>query len=441
MDIIREKIQKFLKDYSLDNPEFVYLVGFSGGYDSLCLLHALKSVCPNKIIAIHLNHNWRGDASNSDEQNCAQFCQKHKIDYYSEKLPDDIPHTETAARKARYDFFERCAKKFNAGAIFTAHNKNDQAETLIFRICHGTGIVGLQGIAPMRGIYYRPLLETARADIEKYCDDLNLIPNHDNSNNDTIHKRNLIRHEILPKMAEINPNIIDTLSSLSQIARDENEVIKNFVKYDNPINTADFMKNSPSVQKRIIYEIITPFVPEDYDRKRILIVWEFVCKNASSKSGKKISITGDRWLFVNNKKIEVISNTTTAPISININSTGDFTLGDKILSISECDKFNKKENIPNFEVIYADLSKFDFNFELRNRRNGDIIQPLGMNGTQKLKKYLNEKKIPNHEKDNLLFLAQGNEILWAIGFGISDKIKVCAHPTHKIVIRKVNNEN
>ena len=75
-------------------------------------------------------------------------------------------------------------------------------------------------------------------------------------------------------------------------------------------------------------------------------------------------------------------------------------------------------------------------FELRTRQDGDIIKPLGSSGTQKLKKYLNTKKIPNHEKDNLFFLTQGNEILWAINLGISDKIKVTTHPTHRLKFYK-----
>jgi tRNA(Ile)-lysidine synthase len=83
----------------------------------------------------------------------------------------------------------------------------------------------------------------------------------------------------------------------------------------------------------------------------------------------------------------------------------------------------------------VDLSAVDFDFELRNRKDGDIIQPFGMNGHQKLKKYLNSKKIPNHKKDELIFLAQGNEILWAVDLGLSDKIKVTTKPTHKIEVK------
>ena len=154
MQTINSKIKSFLKKYNLDNKELVYLVGFSGGYDSMCLLDILHKISPkNKIIALHLNHKWRGKESDKEEVNCKKFCEKIGVEFYSESLSPKTPHTETAAREARYKFFEKCGSKFNSDIIFTAHNKNDNAETLIYRICTGTGISGLQGIAENRGIF------------------------------------------------------------------------------------------------------------------------------------------------------------------------------------------------------------------------------------------------------------------------------------------------
>lgn len=84
---------------------------FSGGYDSMCLLHSLKQITPqNRIVAIHLNHNWRGEESNQEEENCRNFCKEIGVEFYSEKLSSDIPHTETAAREARYEFLNPAVK-------------------------------------------------------------------------------------------------------------------------------------------------------------------------------------------------------------------------------------------------------------------------------------------------------------------------------------------
>ena len=142
MDEITGKVKYFLTKHNLMNTKNNILVAFSGGYDSMCLLDILSEFNLN-ILAIHLNHNWRGEESDKEEENCRFFCKSKKIDFYCEKLPAGLPRTETAARKARYDFFENCAKKFNSTTVLTAHNANDNAETIIYRMVKGTGITGL----------------------------------------------------------------------------------------------------------------------------------------------------------------------------------------------------------------------------------------------------------------------------------------------------------
>jgi tRNA(Ile)-lysidine synthase len=134
MNKISRKIKSFLEKYDLEKSDLVYLVAFSGGFDSMCLLDNLKNITKNKIVAIHLNHKWRGQESDLEEENCRNFCAKIGVDFYSENIPSQTPKTETAARDARYDFFKKCAKIFNSKVVFTAHNKNDNAETLIYRI-------------------------------------------------------------------------------------------------------------------------------------------------------------------------------------------------------------------------------------------------------------------------------------------------------------------
>ena len=129
-----------------------FIVAFSGGYDSMCLLDILYKLGYD-IVAVHLNHNWRGEESQKEQENCKKFAQANNIKYYTETLPDYIEKTETSARKARYDFFQRCAKKFNSNVIFTAHNFDDNAETILYRITKGTGTIGLQGIAENRDIF------------------------------------------------------------------------------------------------------------------------------------------------------------------------------------------------------------------------------------------------------------------------------------------------
>ena len=442
MKQIHKTIKSFLEKYDLNKSDLVYLVAFSGGFDSMCLLHALKKSCKNKIVAIHLNHKWRGKESDIEELNCKNFCQDLKIEFYSEELPQEVAKTETAAREARYKFFENCAKNFNSKVIFTAHNKNDNTETLIYRICTGTGIAGLQGITEQRGIYYRPLLDTTRKEIETYCSENNLTPNNDSSNSDTKYKRNFIRAEVLPNLEKVNPTAIDSINSLSEIAREETEIIEEYLKIlsdkiteNGKIKTKKFLKLSENIQKRLIYNL---FIQNnlDYDRKKILNIYEFIRENANSKSGKTCSLTEKLWIFVSEENIEIINDNKVLTPYFYITKEGKYENNGYIFEIEKFEKEVRKFPKDSDCCAYVNLKNLPLEFEIRTRQDGDIIKPFGLNGTQKLKKYLNEKKIPNHEKDNLLFMTQFNEVFWAIGLGISDKIKVNSKPTHRLAFYK-----
>ena len=439
MNEICEEIKSFLKKYNLTDKKLIYLVGFSGGYDSMCLIHALKKVAPkNKIIALHLNHGWRGEESDREEENCKNFCAQNGIEIYCEKLSEDIAHTETAAREARYNFFQKCCEKFGSNIVFTAHNKNDNAETLLYRICTGTGISGLRGICEHRGNYYRPLLNIIRDEIEKYCRLNRLTPNNDSSNSNVDYKRNFIRVKILPELAKINPEVIDKINSLSEIAKEESEIVEEYltnilekISEDGKIKTKSFFKLSAAIQKRIIYKI---FIENnlEYDKTKILYILEFLRENFDSKSGKTCSLTNNLWIFINSGYIELISGEKPELPYFHILHEGKYEDKNYVFEIKKFDKIVRKFPKENEGIAYVDLKNIPFEFELRTREDGDFIQPFGLNGTQKLKKYLNEKKVPNHKKDSLLFLTQNKEILWAINLGISDKIKTREKPTHII---------
>lgn len=391
----------------------------------MCLLDILYKLGYD-IAAVHLNHNWRGKESIKEAQNCENFAKSRNIKYYSEILPDDVEKTETAARNARYKFFKRCAEKFNSKVVFTAHNYDDNAETVLYRIIKGTGTIGLQGIREHRDIFYRPLLKTLRSEIEEYIKTNNLSPNVDSSNYNSKYKRNLIRNEIMPILQNINPKVKQALNSLSELAIEENKLINSYL----PKN---ILKASAEEQKRLIYKLLADNNIE-YDRKKIENIQKFIDENKNSKSGKKISLNENLWLFVNNKKTEIISNNIKNTDYIRINKCGNYKFEDYTFSIASFE--GDIQEFPSDKEFKAYVSLKDINFELRHRLDGDRIQPLGLSGSQKLKKYLNEKKIPAHEKDKLIFLCQKNEVLWAAGLGLNDKIKVVNTPTHVLTLKR-----
>lgn len=419
--MISSTVKNFIDKYKLSGT---FIVAFSGGYDSMCLADVLYKLNYD-IVCVHLNHNWRGKESFEEAQACENFAKLRNIKFYCETLKD-VKKTENDARNARYEFFRRCAEKFNSEVVFTAHNFDDNAETVLYRIIKGTGTIGLQGIAEKREIFYRPLLAIPREIIEKYCRQNSLNPNKDSSNDNTKYKRNLIRHKIMPLMREINPKVNEALNKLSYLCLQDNMLISKYMEKD--IKKADSIE-----QKRLIRELLIDNGIE-YDKKKVEKIYLFLNKNKASKSGKKMSLSKDLSLYTSENKTEIIKKNIITKQEVRIKKCGEYKLDKYVFTINKFDdKISEFPQDKEFKA-YIEIDKIDF--ILRHRKDGDKIHPLGMKGTQKLKKYLNEKKIPQHEKDDLIFLCQNNEVVWAAGIGISENVKVKRNPTHIISLRQ-----
>src|SRR5574344_1320283 len=134
-------VENFLKKYEILNQNYTYLVGFSGGIDSLCLLDILNTICKKydiNLVAMHVNHNWRGEDAFREMKNCENFCIEKNIEFLSITLNADLKHSENVAREARQNFFIECANKYENPIIFTAHSATDNAETLLYRLVKGS---------------------------------------------------------------------------------------------------------------------------------------------------------------------------------------------------------------------------------------------------------------------------------------------------------------
>lgn len=445
-------VEKFLDKYDLKKPENTFFVGFSGGYDSLCLLdilHNLSTKYGFKLVALHLNHNWRGEESLKEEHNCKNFCKKIGIEFISETLENNGQKDEKTARKARYDFFLKHTKNIANSFVLTAHNKTDNAETLIYRIIKGTGIEGLKGIPEKREIegisVFRPLLEISRREIKDYCNSKGLAPNIDSSNFDINYKRNFIRHKIMPLFDEINFHSEKSIASLIKLAISESNIVNeylNLIKKDifknEKILTQKFITLTDDIQQKLVYEL---FLDKnlDYDFQKIENALNFIRENSNSKAGSKCSLTNNLWLFVNHEFIYPISDIKPEKkaFEIQIAKEGVYQIPEINKAFSLEKYSNKVDDFPseNAPIAYVDLSNLDFNFTVRTRREGDFITPFGMQGSMKLKKYLNSKGIAQHEKDRLILLCQGSEVLWVVGVGLSNKLKVVNQTSHVLEFR------
>lgn len=445
-----DKLKSFLKEYDLQDKTVI--VGFSGGFDSMCLLDMLYKLRQQEeffelnVIAAHFNHNWRGEEALREQEVCRLFATSKGFEFFTKTAAVGLKKSENKARIARYEFFEEAMENYDADAVFTAHNKDDNAETVLYRAIKGTGLVGLKGISVKRGCFYRPLLKTTRAEIVDYCEKNNLTPNMDSSNFDTNYRRNYLRLNVIPVLEKINPEVKDSLNTLAEVAISEDSIIEEYLSTmrdkvfcDENILSREYKKLSTSVKKRFLYEY-TQILDLDYDFKKINEIYDFIENNIEKRNGTTLSLTSSQWLYVDENIIETIPHKKAIKEKELLEETivcveGEHKIGEQKFVIrpyvSE-ELFIFPEATAKF--AYVDLSNIKFPLTIRTRREGDIINPFGMSGSMKLKKYMNAKGVNRHKRDEVLLLSKDDEILWVVGVGLSNKIAVSKTPTHVIEV-------
>jgi len=238
--MLKDEVLKTIKKYNLIENGDKIVVGVSGGPDSICLLHVLYSLKGElgiEIYVAHINHMIR-EVADSETEYVKEFCKNLKIECFTKKVDiinlakEEKKGTEETGRKVRYEFFNEVLEKTGSNKIATAHNSNDKIETIILNILRGSGLSGLKGIEPNRdNKYIRPLIETEREKIEKYCEENNLNPKYDESNDENIYSRNKVRNEVIPYIKkEFNQNILKTINRLSEVATEEDEFLRKLTK-------------------------------------------------------------------------------------------------------------------------------------------------------------------------------------------------------------------
>ena len=239
-NMLEDRVLDTITKYNMIQDNDKVVIGVSGGPDSIALLtilNKLKEKWNIKLYVAHINHRIRKEAEEETEY-VKDFCAKIGVEIYIKEINVEEEAkrlkigTEEAGRNIRYAFFEEVLEKVGANKIATAHQKNDNAETVLMNIMRGTSIAGLKGIEKVRdGKFIRPLIECSREEIENYCKDNKLDPKYDKSNNENIYTRNKIRNILIPYLQkEYNPNIIDTINRLADLAAQEEQFLNKVVE-------------------------------------------------------------------------------------------------------------------------------------------------------------------------------------------------------------------
>lgn len=407
------KIRKNIETYKLIEPGDTVVLGLSGGPDSVCLFFALYTLMAPlgfKLVCVHLNHMFRGEAADADQAYVKNLTTQYKVPCFDFKIDvraiakANRVSEEEAGRNMRYKLFHQVAEEVGANKIAVAQNLEDQVETVLMRIIRGTGLDGLAGIPYMRKgekkhFIIRPLLNISRSEIEDFCKVEKLHPMMDLSNDEKNYTRNKIRLELIPYIEKnFNPalknRLFETIKSWeedkSYLYEDVNLFITEHIKiYKNGLSFSRkaFEGLHRAVKKRVLLETV---------------------KSIGLLQGMESVHLENALALINSKKVNKSQD---LPQEFVLWVEYDEIWISKKAFLDEKLKIGKQIEV---KIELEEWSKIEA--ELRVRKPGDYIHPKGMKGSKKIKDFFIDEKIPKRLRDNSLLLAKGEEVLRIIGY-------------------------
>ena len=442
-----EKVENTIEKYQMLPLNARVVVGVSGGPDSVALLHLLfrlKSKYNLKLWASCLNHQLRGEEADKEVERVKGFASQLGIPVILESFnvallaKEEKLSLEEAARRVRYDFFERAAKRVKADKIALGHTASDQIETFLMRMIRGSGLDGLSGIPPVRGKIIRPLIEIFREETENYCQKNSLYICIDSSNKKTYFLRNKIRLHLIPYLCKkYNPRLIKSLFHTSEILREENfylkekseEEFKSLLKKKDEkcivLNGEKLSQLHLALQRRVLRKAIQQMKG---DLKGVAFEHiASILKLDERKGCKQLDIPGGvvaqreyKNLLIKKaiRKEDIFS-----PRSLIV--PGDTYLPELSIVLKSKIMYNKPSSFgKDSNEAYFDLDKMKKPLFLRKRKEGDRFYPFGMQGSKKIKDFFINLKIPREKRDKVPLLISKDEIVWIVGYRIDEHFKI-----------------
>jgi len=442
------------------------LVGVSGGPDSMALLHSFMALTDSMELTLgvaHLNHCLRHTASDHDEHFVKIMAQKKGLPVFVQKkdIAKEREKTglslEEAGREARYRFFNDVCRKNRFNKIAVGHHKDDNAEQILLNLIRGSGPAGMGGIPPIRKKIIRPLIRTSRSEVLDYLKSNKIDYVIDPSNADEQFTRNNIRHHILPLLEQrYNPKISETLNRLGTIVQSEEEWINSLV---NPLFEASVIHANDrqltlsivqlkylhrAAQRRVLRKALLA-VKKDLRRIRFSHIDSIIhLINHNSRQARldlpdriRILRKADR-LFIRkeskNLRITQSPIEEAAPPAFEYQVSKSDIVSQKPVFISEtnshisffkicCARTQNLTELSDCTAVF-DWDTIEFPIIIRNFHPGDRFSPIGMTGTQKLKKFFINNKIDPLKRSGIPIFVSGNEIIWVGGLRMADPFKL-----------------
>lgn len=414
-----------------DVTEAKILLAVSGGVDSVVLVHLCKKIGLDISLA-HCNFQLREEESEGDEEFVIELADALDLQVFIEDFETEAYANEKkisiqmAARDLRYHWFDELCQTLQFDYIFTAHHANDNLETVLINFIRGTGLQGLTGIPDKNDCIIRPLLPFSRIQIEEYARENELVWREDSSNQSLKYFRNKVRLEVIPKLLELNPQMLDSFAKTRSHLQESSELIEDYMSvlfpqiakeeefgYSFKIKLLQTLPNP----KAVMYALFKSFGFTE---------WEDVHGLLEAQSGKMVYSKTHR-LIKDRDYLLLTTIPENAPKSFEIKEDEEVVmLPVGIFHFEEVSEISKtQEN----KAIFVDRSKLHFPLVVRKWKRGDYFYPFGMEGKKKLSKFFKDEKLSLPQKENCWLLCSGGEIVWVIGyradarFAVDDGIK------------------
>lgn len=425
------EFKDYIRRYDLAGPGDRVLLAVSGGVDSMVMLHLFREAGFTVGVA-HGNFHLRGKESDGDEVFVSEYCSRHGVPFFSKRFETKNYaerhgiSVQMAARELRYRWFDELIEDGHYHWIATAHHLNDNLETVLLRWLHGSGIDQLAGIPRKNDRIIRPLLFATRVAIVQYAQESGIGWREDSSNLATHYQRNFMRHEVIPRLKEINPSLEQTFE-LSQEKLEGAAALMH--------RSLEQLRDSMVTQTGKSFHIdknLLLLLPQaafvcyewlkglgfEFDRCRQMI--------ASAKSGE----TGARFFslshtaVVDREQIIVSPRNMEAYHDVLVEEWQDkAALGPWIMHF-RIEPGNQISEAPDRATV--DSTKIRFPLVWRRWKAGDRFKPLGMNQTKKISDFLIDEQVPLTEKERITVVLSGEDIVWVAGYRIDERYKVTA---------------
>ncbi len=435
-----EKFNYFFAANNISNAKKRFLIGVSGGVDSVALVHLFHAAGIRFAIA-HCNFMLRGNDSNEDENFVKQLAGKFGVEFFNVQF-DTLQFStsnklsvQEAARKLRYDWFEKIRAEQKFDYIVTAHHHSDNIETIFLNLIRGTGVKGLRGMQPKRDKIIRPLLAFTKDEIVDYASSNQFEWREDASNEKDDYTRNFIRHNIVPLCKKVNPSFEKSFHQNIRAFSEAEMLLNNRLKKISgrliyhikgevclSINTLKKLTDAANM----LFQILSPY---GFNAAQI----ENILGGLANGSGRQF--LSENFRVIQDRKFLIITQKATTDsnhIIVNENekavATKDFTL-----HITQVTHQNFSAGNTLTEVV--DASKLQYPLLLRRWMPGDYFYPIGMgNKKKKIKKFLTDLKLPLHEKEKVWVLESDKKIVWVVGLRLDERFKINSSTTKPLQI-------